>query len=161
MPLDPSLPRKRLTPAQAVLLGSLTVGVLDITYAFVFFGFRGVPPIRILQSIASGLLGRAAFRGGLPTAALGTLLHFLIALAIVATYYVASRRLPILTHRPVPCGVLYGLLVYAFMNLVVLPLSAAASGTPSLPVLVGGLLIHAFGIGLPSALFARAARPSL
>jgi hypothetical protein len=58
----------------------------------------------------------------------------------------------------VPCGLVYGLLVYAFMNLLVLPLSAAGGGGfPSPPVLANGLLIHALGVGLPSALFARAA----
>jgi hypothetical protein len=148
-----------MTPSRVVLLGGLTVGVLDIADAFVFFGLRGVPPILILQSIASGLLGKEAFSGGLPAAALGMLLHFFIALAIVTTYYLASRRLPVLVRQPVACGLVYGLLVYAFMNLVVLPLSAAGSGGfPAPPVLANGLLIHALGVGLPSALFARAAR---
>ena len=54
-------------------------------------------------------------------------------------------------------GLLYGVVAYAVMNLVVVPLSAAGRSTFSLPVLVNGLLIHAFGVGLPSALFARAA----
>jgi hypothetical protein len=50
-------------------------------------------------------------------------------------------------------------LVYLFMNYVVLPLSAFTQGGPAaLPVLLNGLLIHIFGVGLPSALFARAAR---
>ena len=67
-----------------MLLGALTVGVLDILDAFVFFGIRGVPPLRILQAVASGLVGPAAAAdGGLATAALGLLLHFLIALVIV------------------------------------------------------------------------------
>ena len=153
---------KRLTPAQAILFGTLTVGVLDILDAFIFFGLRGVAPIRILQSIASGLLGREAYSGGLTTAALGTLLHFFIAFVVVVTYYLASRRLPFLTRRPWLFGPLYGLLVYAVMNLVVLPLSAAVTGPPPAgAALVNGLLIHAFGVGLPSALFAGLARADL
>ncbi|MET0400246.1 MAG: hypothetical protein ABW277_25880 [Longimicrobiaceae bacterium] len=60
--------RSSLTPGMAVLLGTLAVGVLDLLDPLVFFGARGVPPVRILHSIASGLLGRAAFAGGLPTA---------------------------------------------------------------------------------------------
>jgi hypothetical protein len=48
-------------------------------------------------------------------------------------------------------------MVYGIMTWVVVPLSAAASNPPSLPVLINGLLIHAWGVGLPSALFARAA----
>ncbi len=149
------------TPARAVLLGALTVGVLDLLDALLFFGIRGVSPIRILQSIAAGLLGRAAFSGGLPAATLGVLLHFLIALGIVSTYLVASRWLPDLGRRPFLYGPLYGLVVYLVMNLVVVPLSAVPSPGPKpLPVVVNGVLIHLLGVGLPSALFARAARRS-
>jgi hypothetical protein len=151
---------RSLSPAQAVLLGTLAVGVLDLIDAMVFFGLRGVTPVRILQSIAAGLLGRDAFRGGPATAALGALLHFFIAFGIVCVYYLVSRRLGILTRHPVLCGLLYGVVVFVIMNRVVIPLSAAATGPMSLPVLVNGLLIHALGVGLPSALFARAARPS-
>ena len=153
--------RKPLTPAQAVLFGTLTVGTLDLLDALVFFGLRGVRPLRIPQSIASGLLGPAAFEGGLPTVALGVLLHYFIALVIVSLYYLASRRWPVLTRRPLLCGALYGVVAYGIMTFVVVPLSAAPMKPPSLPVVIAnGLLIHILGIGLPSALFARAARPS-
>ena len=54
-------------------------------------------------------------------------------------------------------GLLYGVVAYAVMNLVVLPLSAAGRPTFTQPVLVNGLLIYNLGVGLPSALFARAA----
>lgn len=154
------LSRKPLTPARAVLFGTLTVGTLDILDAFIFFGRLGASPIRILQSIASGLLGRASFQGGAPTAALGLVLHYFIAFVIVAVYIFASRKLPALARHPWVFGPLYGLAAYAIMNYVVLPLSAAATGTPSTLGLINGLLIHALGIGLPSALFARAARPA-
>jgi len=153
--------RRRWTPAQAVLLGTLTVGTLDLLDALVFFGARGIAPIRIPQSIASGLLGLAAFDGGLPTAALGVLLHYFIALVIVSLYYLASRRWPVLTRHPLLCGALYGAVAYVVMTFVVVPLSAAPMKPPSLPVVIAnGLLIHILGIGIPSALFARAARPS-
>jgi uncharacterized membrane protein YagU involved in acid resistance len=126
--------------------------------ALVFFGFRGVAPILIFQSIASGLLGPASYEGGSATAVLGGVLHFFIAFMIVAVYFVASRRWPALARRPLRYGPLYGMLVYLTMNLVVIPLSAASSGMPPPAVLINGLLIHLLGVGLPSALFARAAR---
>jgi hypothetical protein len=44
----------------------LTVGTLDLLDAFLFFGvIWGLSPLRILHSIASGLLGRAASEDGL------------------------------------------------------------------------------------------------
>jgi uncharacterized membrane protein YagU involved in acid resistance len=142
----------------AILVGGAIAGALDITYAIVFSAFRGVPPLRILQSVASGLLGPAAFDGGVPVAALGLFLHFLIAFTIAAIFYFASRRLPFLTRRPVVSGVLYGVVVYAVMNLVVLPLSATPP-RKSFPliVIVTGLLVHMFFIGLPIALATRKA----
>ncbi|SRR5713226_9633695 len=46
-------------------------GFLDITAALVVYGFFGLKPMRLLQGIASGLLGPKAFSGGLATALLG------------------------------------------------------------------------------------------
>ena len=146
----------------ALLYGTLAVGILDILDAFVFFWFRnGVRPTRILHSIAAGLLGREkAVAGGLTTAMLGLGLHFFISFGIVLTYHLASRRIKALTAQPVVFGMLYGLAVYAVMNFVVLPLSAAPPrGVPAGAVLVNGLLIHAFGVGLPAALSAKRAQP--
>jgi hypothetical protein len=136
----------------------LTVGFLDGLDAIVFFGARGVAPIRIFQGIASGLLGRSSFQGGAATAALGVLIHFTVALGIVTACYVASRRISMLTRRPLVWGPVYGILAYLTMNFVVIPLSAIGSAGPRpLPVIVNGILIHIFGVGIPSALFARAA----
>jgi hypothetical protein len=145
-----------LSTAGALVAGTLTVGVLDILDAFIFFGLRGAQPVGILQSIASGVLGRAAYQGGLRTAALGLLLHFVIAGGVVATYLLATRLIPALNRRPWLYGLLYGVVVYAVMNLVVVPLSAAAlgSGPTPLVVRVNGVLIHMFGVGLPAALVA-------
>ncbi len=152
-----------LSPVRAIVYGTLIVGVLDILDAFVFFGVRnGTAPVRILQSIAAGLQGRAAaVAGGVSSAMLGLVLHFFNAFCIFTVYFVASRRLRVLTDRPVLCGILYGLVVYGVMNYVVVPLSAIGGGVrmPATPVLINGLLIHAFGVGLPCALVARAARP--
>ena len=135
------------------------MGTLDAIDAFVFFGLRsGATPVRIFQGIASGWLGRAAFTGGLRTAALGVATHYGVAFGIVLTYFVVSRRVRLLTRHPIPCGVVYGLLAWLVMNRVVIPLSAIGTATwPALPVLANGLLIHAFGVGLPSAIFAALA----
>jgi len=149
----------RLSGRQAVFFGTLVVGTLDALDAIVFFGLRsGAQPIRIFQGIAFGLIGPAARTGGLKTAALGVFLHYVIAFGIVLTYFLVSRRVRLLTRHPVICGLLYGIVAYAVMNLVVLPLSKVGGPTmPAPPVLANGLLIHMFGVGLPSALFARAA----
>ena len=151
--------RGRLRATQAILYGTLTVGTLDALDAIVFFWLRsGAPPLRIFQGIASGLLGPAARHGGLKTAAVGVALHYFIAFGIVVTYVLVSRRVALLTRHPVVCGLFYGLVAYAVMNLVVIPLSKIGGPTlPAATVLANGLLMHMFGVGLPAALFARAA----
>ena len=153
-----ALPAESSSGARAILWGGLIAGAIDITYACVFsYLRRGVPPGQILQSVASGALGRAAFDGGTTTAALGLVFHFLIALIWAAIYYLASRKLTVLARVPYVCGVVYGLVIFAVMNYVVIPLSAAPFGAPppSSPAFSVGLLVHMLGIGLPIALATR------
>jgi hypothetical protein len=140
----------------AILWGGLACGILDITQAFVAWGFRGVKPVRILQSISSGLLGPKAYQGGAATAVLGGALHFLIAFTAAAVYVLASRKLTFLTQRPVLWGMVYGQLVFLFMNYVVLPLSAIHRTPPyTIQQIITGPIGHMFLVGLPIALIAR------
>jgi hypothetical protein len=150
-------------PFLAIFWGGLLCGILDLTSAFVAYVPRGVAAIRIPQSVASGLLGPAAFEGGAATAALGICLHFTIALVAAAVFYAASRRIRFLTAHPFISGLLYGEVVYAFMNLVVLPLSAIHRWPPSFtfPALIAGLLGHPFVVGWPIALAVRKFGPNV
>ncbi len=79
---------------RAVLWAGLACGVLDITAALIVYGYFGLKPVRLLQGIASGLLGPKAFQGGLGAALLGLLCHFVIAFGAAAVYSAASRAIP-------------------------------------------------------------------
>jgi uncharacterized membrane protein YagU involved in acid resistance len=138
---------------RSVLAGGLLAGTLDILAAFGVYALRGVPPQRILQSIASGLLGSKAFAAGLPAAALGGLLHFLIAGGWALVYYLLSRRIPGLRRRPLIGGLLAGATVYFLMNLVVLPLSAFPNPAFRFDIVI--LLVHLFCVGLPISFAVR------
>ncbi len=141
---------------RTLLLGWLTVGTVDILDAVIMTLWRGGSPTRMLQGIASGLLGKASFDGGTPTVILGLGLHFFIAFAVVTTYFVASQRLELLIRRWIPCGIVYGLGVWVVMNFVVVPLSAIGRFPNfSLVGTTNQLLIHAFGVGLLTSWFAR------
>ncbi|MGR4866450.1 hypothetical protein [Caulobacter sp. LARHSG274] len=156
--MTPQASSRRLSPLTAILAGGLTAAALDISYAFIAFGLRGVGPVKILQSVASGLLGKASYHGGLATAALGGLLHAAIAVVMAAVYVAASRFLPALNRRPWLWGPAYGIGCYLVMNYVVLALRFGPSPPPALDILLGGVAIHMFGVGLPIALFAARAR---
>jgi uncharacterized membrane protein YagU involved in acid resistance len=154
---------RRLSSGKAILLGGLIAGALDITYAFVLWWLRAeVTPTRILQSVASGLLGKASYDGGVGTAALGAFLHFFNALVIAAIFVGASRVWPALARRATLFGPLYGIGAYLVMNYVVLPLSAfpQRQGGPAPVVWITGVLTHMFLIGLPIALAAKRALPA-
>jgi hypothetical protein len=153
-----SLGARRTHPALQVLAGGLVAGALDITYAWVFWALKaGVSAQRIFQSVAAGLLGRAAFQGGAGTAALGLALHFFIATSMSAAYYLAARRLPPLWRNPWRCGAAYGLFLYLFMRYVVVPLSAAGGGSSDTLWTVLSIVVHMFLIGVPIALLTREA----
>jgi hypothetical protein len=140
----------------AIPWGGLIAGTLDILAAFVNSGLRGVSPTRVLQSIASGLLGADSFKGGFATAALGLVLHLFIATTATAVYYAASRKLKVLIDQPIVCGLAYGIPVYLVMNLIVLPLSAIPFKISHAPANVAtGVLILMFCVGLPIALVVR------
>lgn len=138
----------------AILRGGLIAGALDIADAIVVAWIRGGSPMRMLRYIASGLLGPDAVQGGVATSVLGLLFHFGIATGWAALYVLASIRLPILWRRPLICGALYGLFVWASMQFVVLPLSLVRMGAgPTIGwPLLNALGIHALGVGLPIAI---------
>ena len=141
---------------RTILAGTFVVGVLDITEVILFYAFRDVKPIRILQSVAAGLLGRpAATSGGWRTAILGLALHFFIAGVVVTVYVLASRKIGLLVRHPILMGAAYGLAVCAFMQYVVLPMSATSGGMPRSWIILANLLFaHVFCVGIPSALVA-------
>jgi hypothetical protein len=141
---------------RAILWGGLIAGTLDILAAFVNSGLRDVSPTRVLQAIASGLLGAGAFKGGFATAALGLVLHFFIATTATAVYYAASRKLNVLVDQAIVCGLAYGIPVYLVMNLVVLPLSAVTFKiSHALGNVVTDASILMLCVGLPIGLAVR------
>lgn len=140
---------------QAVAAGMLA-GTLDILAALAFWALNSVPPIRILQGIAGGLLGSAAYQGDVTTALMGLLLHFLIMLVIAAIYVVAASRLSLLRKRWLIAGTLFGIVVYLVMNGIVLPLSAFPHPVAfSIERVVPALLIQVFFVGWPIAFVVR------
>jgi hypothetical protein len=129
----------------AIFAAGLLAGVLDITAAFVTWAPQGVPPVRILQGIASGLLGLQAFKEGIQTAVLGGALHFLIAFSAAAVF---------MMRRPILSGALYGVCVYLVMYWIVMPLSRfhpAQTITRSIIAIV----THMICVGLPISLMVR------
>ncbi|OHC36783.1 hypothetical protein [Rhodanobacter soli] len=145
----------RTAPWVAILYGGIVAGSLDVLAAALI---NWLDPLIILRAIASGLLGRAAFQGGLPVAALGLGLQWAMSLLIAAIFVFAAARMSWLGRRWITAGVLYGVAVFVVMEYVVVPLSAAA--TPHFTALsLAENLLAMWLFGLIVSFFARDTGP--
>ena len=161
-PIRPSIAR--------VLVAALVVAAADLIDAIVVWVvlYQKSTVERILQSIASGLLGRdAAFSGGSATAGLGLVLHFVVALGWTVVFWVLVQRWPRLrawtasTGGAVLAGLVYGAVVWLLMDGVVLPLSRARATPVTATWFWIQLATHPFIVGLPIAvILGRAGRPA-
>jgi uncharacterized membrane protein len=146
----------RKSAAFGILVGGSIAGVFDLTYAILFSALHKIPAIKVIQSVASGVLGNAAFDSGLKTALLGVVLHFLIAFSWATIFYLASRKFKFLTQHAILSGILFGAIIYAIMYLIVLPVSAYPIKINFAPSRVAiNLIAHMFLIGLPIAVVIR------
>jgi hypothetical protein len=151
---SPSSPSQPVLKAMAACI--LIAGTLDMSDALIFYGIRGVPAQRLLQVIASGLIGASALKHGLSAAALGLAIHYCITTAWSAIFIVASLRLQALRRFAVVSGLLYGLLIYAVMNYVVLPHTKVVGHAPfRVATFVNGVAALVFCMGLPIAIITR------
>jgi hypothetical protein len=135
-----------------LLAGGLIAGTGDILYAMIWSGIHGRSPLWVLQSVASGWLGKPAFGGGVPAGALGLASHYAIALVAAASYFAARRRIDFIQRHWLASGVVFGMAVYVFMSYLVVPLSAAPFRFPTTPEsFVRGFASHGLLFGLPIA----------
>lgn len=147
---------KKHPPLMGVLLGGGIAGTFDIVYAIVRSGQHGKTPLWLLQSVASGWMGSAAFESGTFGGVIGLLSHYGIMLVIAAVYLAAGRFLPVLQSQALACGAAFGVMVYLFMNFAVIPLSAFPFDLSYPPLrLLEGFGSHAVFIGIPIALAIR------
>lgn len=144
-------------PVGTLLGGGLVVGTLDLLFAWGYWAPRGATMPRVLRSIAEGWYGEASHRMGTTSATVGALSHYFIAVMFVVAYWLAARRLPALLAHPYLYGFAYGLLLYALMHFVVVPLSAAGMPGFANATWVGAsIVVHAL-LGVFCALCARRA----
>ena len=147
---------KPITPGAAIFYGGVIAGILDAADDVVAYHFAaGFSPIQVLQSIASGFYGAAAFQKGISGALVGLLAHFFIAFAVAAIYVGATRFLPMLSTEAVIWGTI---LRHCGIHCYELYRTTAHSGheiTLVFAPLAERVLAHAFFVGLPIALAAR------
>jgi len=140
-----------------IVVGCLLCGTLDISDAFIFTWLRSHGSTeRVLQFIASGIMGKTAFQQGWGSAMLGLGIHYVIALCWVALFVLVVRSVPALMRWNVAFGVLYGLVMYAVMNFIVVPLTRIGPRPMAHGVsLVNGVLALVICFGVVMSLLLR------
>jgi len=157
------MPQPVRPSAGSVALAALVVAAADLLDAIVVWVviFQQSTVQRILQSIARGLLGQDAFGGGNATAALGLLLHVVVALGWTLVFAALLMRWPRLqawmssTRGAVLVGLVYGAIVWLLMDTIVLSLSRARFVPPTVAWFWIQLATHPFVVGLPISLILR------
>jgi hypothetical protein len=141
-----------MTGFVAISAAALLSGILDLSATSTVMKAQGMPFERLLQGIASGVLGKSSFQGGKKTATLGLFFHFFIASVATLIYYESSRRIFFLINHPFFSGALYGTAVHLVMSRIVVPLSAAPKREFSAKAFLLQMVIHICFVGLPIAL---------
>jgi hypothetical protein len=140
------------------VIAGLIIGFADeiIYHWFVTGVLGGIPLITVYQYIASGALGESAFAGGIATALLGVLIHYLISIVIAGVFILSANRIPLLWRYIIPGSLLYGFGVFIVMNMIVTPLSATPPlPTPATPQLIVMIIDHILVFGLLLGIFVR------
>ena len=140
------------------VIAGLIIGTADVIiyHWFVTSVLGGIPLISVYQYIASGALGESAFAGGIATALLGVLFHFLFSIVIASVFILSADRIPLLRRYVIPGSLLFGFGVFIVMNMIVTPLSATPPlPAPTTPQLIVNILDHLLVFGLLLGILAR------
>ncbi len=156
----------RRLPLRRMVVATLIAAVGDAVFSFVAYvlvagryNFES-----LLQYIASGLLGHAAFVpgwAGIGYAALGFAIHLAITATFVVLYTVALAPVVRSTLAAIVVGLAYGAAIWFFMNAVILPLGHSSREHFFSGYYTAFLIDHAVLVGLPIALVLLGARKAI
>jgi uncharacterized membrane protein YagU involved in acid resistance len=141
-----------------IVLGGMIIGTVQLIIQqwLVYSLLEKNPFITVLQYVASGALGNAAFEGGIATALLGVLIHLFISFVIAGVFILSAGRIPLLRRYTIVGALLYGFGVFIVMNMIVIPLSATPPlPTPTMPWLIEDIIEHILLVGLPLGILVR------
>lgn len=109
-----------------VLLTGFIAGTLDLAGACISYMLEHSSrfPNKILEYIAGGVFGKNALTGGLAMKLSGLFFHFFIATTFTLFYFLIYPKIKLLQKNIFLSAFIYGLFVWAIMNLIVVPNSA-------------------------------------
>lgn len=143
--------------SRKIIQAGLLVGTLDILAALIYFfvktGNKNV--FIILRYIASALFGKEAFSGGSMMIVTGLLLHYIIAFAFTILFFLVFPKATIFSKNKILTGIMYGIFIWAVMNLVVVPSSKIPNRPLEFSSAIINLAILVVCIGIPLSFMAN------
>jgi len=145
------------SPFPTIVLAAFLAGLLDLVLAIIVYSvlLDKITAVQILQSVASGAFGKAAYAGGIKMAAVGIVFHFVISLLFTIFYFLVYSRFEFLRQHGVISGIIYGIFIWMVMNLIVLPIAFSGMLPMEPSATIIGMSIIIIGVGLPIALIAH------
>jgi hypothetical protein len=139
-----------------ISLTALITGTLDIAGAIIkFYIEHGRGPVPLFRYIASGVFGKETASYGTLMIIWGAVFHFMIAFLFTAFLFLIYPKVAERIKNKFITGILYGLFIWAVMNLVVVPLSKVAQSPFDIQQAIIAALILICMIGLPVAIIAH------
>ena len=136
-----------------IAIATAVSGTLDILFAMILTVLFGREIGNMLRYVGSGPFP-AATEMGFAGAVLGLLVHFALMAIMAAALMLVARQRPQLLERPVLLGIVFGLITYAIMNLIVVPVRFEVPLPPSARSIGTQLFAHIVLVGIPMALIA-------
>jgi hypothetical protein len=137
-----------------ILAATAISGTLDILFAVLLTLWRDREPAAMLRFVASGPFPQAT-EWGASGSALGLIVHFALMALMVGTFVFAATRFPVLLDNPLVWGLIFGLITYAAMNLIIVPLRFPAAWPPKALAIGTQLFAHVALVGWPTAFISR------
>jgi hypothetical protein len=138
-----------------ILKTGLLVGTLDILAAFTqYYLTKGKNPLVILNYVASGYFGPAAFTTGNSMLLTGLLFHYFIAMSFAVFFFLIYPGIRIFHKSILLTASLYGLFMWAITNLLIVPFSKINKFPSSITNSIIAALILIVFIGIPLSMIA-------
>ena len=115
--------RARNVDVFTIIKAGLLAGTLDILSAFTYYYIKtGKNPLNVLNYVSKVALGELTFTSKGLQQASGLLVHFAITFGWTILFFILYPRLQMLRINKFIAAVVYGIFVWAMMNVVILPL---------------------------------------
>ncbi len=144
-----------ISSRNTIIKAWLIAGTLDIASALIYYSIKvGNNPLNVLVYVAKVALGKDIsskdiFANGAILAAIGLLVHYIIAFAWTVVFFRLYPKISLLNKNKIVAGIVYGIFVWVMMNLLIVPLRNMAMPHLVVQNAVINAVILVLAVGMP------------